>query len=75
MPLQGRRIKIDRWIHADRCVLRVSVDALIPDADSSEPCLEPATIRMLDDLQRKADQGLVDELAKVGDVYVRQFAA
>lgn len=75
MPLQGRRIKIDRWIHADRCVVRVSVEAVIPDADPSEPCLEPATVRFLDDIQRKADQGLINELAKVGDVYVRQSAA
>jgi hypothetical protein len=73
--LQGRKTKIERWIHARPCVVRVEVDAIIPDADPSEPCLEPQTIRYLDELQRKADAGLVAELAKVGDVYVRQSAA
>jgi hypothetical protein len=73
--LPGRKIKIERWIHARPCVVRVEVDAIIPDADPSEPCLEPQTVRYLDDLQRKADAGMVDELSKIGDVYVRQSAA
>ncbi|HUO07771.1 MAG TPA: hypothetical protein VM008_05700 [Phycisphaerae bacterium] len=75
MPLQGRRTKIERWIHAESCVVRVQVDAIIPDTDPSEPCLEPQTLRFLDDIQHKADQGLVHELAKLGDVYIRQTAA
>jgi len=54
--------------------VRVEVEAIIPDADPSEPCLEPQIIRYLDDLQAKADRGLIDELARVGDVYVRQSA-
>ncbi len=74
MALQGKRTKIERWIHATRCVVRVEVDAIIPDADPSEPCLEPQTIRYLDDLQNKADQGLIDELARAGDVYIRKSA-
>lgn len=74
MALQGKQIKIERWIHASQCVVRVEVEAVIPDADPSEPCLEPQTIRFLDELQRKADQGLVSELAKAGDVYVRKSA-
>jgi len=74
MALQGRRTRIERWIHSPACVVRVEVDAIIPDADPSEPCLEPQTIRFLDDLQTKADRGLVNELARVGDVYVRRSA-
>ena len=42
---------------------------------TSEPCLEPQIIRYLDDLQNKANLGLIHELAKVGDVYIRQMAA
>ncbi len=74
MGLQGKRTKIERWIHAESCVVRVEVEGILPDADPSEPCLEPQTVRYLDDLQRKADQGLIDELAQAGDVYVRQLA-
>jgi hypothetical protein len=73
--LQGKRVKIEQWIHARPCVVRVEVEAVIPDADPSEPCLEPQTIRYLDDIQQKANQGLVAELSKIGDVYVRQSAA
>jgi hypothetical protein len=72
--LQAKRIKIEQWIHAQACVVRVEVEAVIPDADASEPCLEPKTLRFLDDLQAKANQGLVNELAKFGDVYVRRSA-
>jgi hypothetical protein len=74
MSLQGKRTKIERWIHEQMCVVRVDVDAIIPDADPSEPCLEPRTIRFLDELQVKADQGLINELSQVGDVYVRRSA-
>ena len=74
MELQGKRIKIERWIHATPCVVRVEVEAIIPDADPSEPCLEPQTLRFLDEIQAKANQGLVNELSQVGDVYVRRSA-
>ena len=74
MALKGKKTKIERWIHARPCVVRVEVDAIIPDADPSEPCLEPKTIRYLDELQAKAERGLIQELAQIGDVYVRQSA-
>jgi len=74
MVLPGKRTKIEQWIHAPACVVRVEVEAVVPDADPSEPCLEPQTLRFLDELQRKADQGLVKELSEVGDVYVRRSA-
>lgn len=46
----------------------------MPDEDPSEPCLEPETVRWLDELQRLADAGDTEALAKVGDVYVRRSA-
>ncbi len=72
--LEGKRIIIEQWIHAPACVVRVEVEAIIPDADQSEPCLEPKTLRFLDELQAKANQGLVNELSQFGDVYVRRSA-
>ena len=44
------------------------------ELDLSEPCLEPAAIWFLDEVQEKANKGLMDELAKVGEVYVRRSA-
>ena len=74
MTLKGKRIKVDRWIHARACVVRVTVDAIVPAADPSEPCLEPQTLQFLDDIQSKADRFMIDELAMIGDVYVRKSA-
>jgi hypothetical protein len=70
----GKRITLTKWIHGRQCVVSVQVDALIPDADPTEPCLEPHTVRWLDELQGLADRGDVDALAKVGQVYVRKTA-
>lgn len=75
MPnIPGNRVQITKWIHGRICVVRVEVDAVIPDADPTEPCLEPATLRWLDELQHMADAGDVEGLAKVGDVFVRRTA-
>jgi hypothetical protein len=74
MKIKGKRIMVQRWIHAEPCVVRVEVEAVIPDADPSEPCLESETVRWLDDIQRQASAGQMEELAKVGQVYVRQSA-
>ena len=72
--IPGKRIDIDQWIHGKLCVVRIRVPAIIPDEDPSEPSFEPAAVQWMDDLQRLADEGRVDELAKHGDVYVRRSA-
>lgn len=74
MSVSGKRIRIPKWIHGRHCVVRVEAEAVIPDADPSEPCLEPDTLRWLDELQRLADEGDVETLARVGAVYVRRTA-
>lgn len=77
MLLPGKRVKLTKWIHGSRCVLRVQVEGVIPDARPGEPVLEPATVRWLDDLQRLADAGDVEQISKttgIGDVYVRRSA-
>ena len=77
MKLPGKRLRVKKWIHGTRCVVQVEVDAVIPDADPSEPCLEPETVRWLDELQRLADAGDVDGItsrAPGGSVYLRKSA-
>jgi hypothetical protein len=74
MGMIGTPTKVEQWIRGDNFVVRVEVDAIVPDFDQSEPCLEPAAIRLLDDLQEKANRGLIDELAKVGEVYIKRPA-
>jgi hypothetical protein len=72
--LPGEHVKIPQWIHGQHCVVRVDVDAVIPDEDPSEPCFEPAAVNWMDHLQQLADNGNIAELAKVGQIYVRQSA-
>jgi hypothetical protein len=77
MQIPGRRIRVPKWIHGHMpggCVVRVEAEAVIPDADPSEPCMEPATLRWLDELQDLADAGNADALSKVGEVFVRRTA-
>jgi hypothetical protein len=76
--VKGERTTVTHWIEGVSggmaFVARVVVDAVIPDADPSEPCLEPATLRKLDELRRLARAGDVAELAKSADVYFRRTA-
>ncbi|HMN39806.1 MAG TPA: hypothetical protein PKE29_03105 [Phycisphaerales bacterium] len=77
MRLQGKRVKITKWIHGARCVVRVEVEGVVSPDLGEGPFLEPHTIKWLDDLQRLADSGDADALAKASgadDVYVRRSA-
>lgn len=74
MVVKGQRVRVPQWIHGRVCVVHVEVDAVIPDSDPSEPCLEPDAVKWLDELQRQADTGAIDQLAKVGEVFVRRSA-
>ncbi len=74
MMTPGKRIRIPKWIHSGRCVVRVEVEGVLPDADPSEPCVEAPVVRWLDEVQRLVDAGDIDALAKIGDVYVRRSA-
>jgi hypothetical protein len=69
----AKRIKIPQWIHAGPCVVRVEAEAVILP-DCPEPSFEPATVRWLEELQRLADEGDVEELSRHGTVYVRRSA-
>ena len=67
--LNGRREKRKRWIQRGRFAVEVDIEVIFPDEDPSEPCLEPDTLRKLDEITRKAEAGDVEYLWTVGRVF------
>ena len=62
-----RREKRKRWIQRGRYA--VEVEVVYPEDDLSEPYLEPSTVRWLDEVARRAEQGDVEYLHTVGRVF------
>ena len=75
MRIAGQRVKRTRWIHTDRYVVAVEVEAVIPVDDPSEPCFEAETVKLLKEVKQRADQGDLDWLKQHGKVYAALEAA
>jgi hypothetical protein len=75
MQIPGKRIRRTRWVRTDRYIVAVDVEAVIPDADSSEACYEPHTVELLRQIEHHAKSGDVDWLKQHGKVYAALEAA
>ncbi len=75
MHLAGKRIRRTRLVRTDRFVIAVEVDAVIPDADPSEPCFEPHTVELLRQVEQHAKSGDIGWLKQHGKVYAAMEAA
>ena len=64
-----RREKRKRWVRRGQYAVEVEIEVVYPEDDPSEPCLEPATVRWLDEVARKAEEGDVEYLQTVGQVF------
>jgi hypothetical protein len=71
MPLAmpDRRERRKRWVQRGQYAIEVQVEVVYPEDAPSEPCLEPATVRWLDEIARKAEEGDVEYLQTVGRVF------
>lgn len=67
--MNERREKRKRWVQRGQFAVEVEVDVVFPVDDPTEPCLEPQTVRWLDEIAQKAQQGDVEYLRKVGRVF------
>jgi hypothetical protein len=67
--MNERREKRKRWVQRGQYAVEVEVEVIYPADDPSEPCLEPATVRWLDEVANRAELGDVDYLRNVGRVY------
>lgn len=75
MQLPGKRVRRTRLVRTERFVIAVEVDAVIPDADPSEPCFEPGTVELLREVEARAKSGDVEWLKQHGKVYTAVEAA
>lgn len=63
--MNEKREKRKRWVQRGN----YAVDVIYPVDDPSEPCLEAATIRWLDEIARRAEAGDLKYLRTVGRVF------
>ena len=75
MRIAGKRIKRLRWVHTERYVVAVEVEAVIPVDDPSEPCYESETVQLLREVEEHARRGEVEWLRQHGKVYEAVDAA
>ena len=75
MNLPGKRVRRTRLVRTDRFVVAVEVEAVIPDADQSEPCFEPQVVELLRQVESRAKSGDVEWLKRHGKVYAAVEAA
>jgi hypothetical protein len=68
MPNETRERR-KRWVQRGRYAVEIEVEVVYPADDPSEACLEPATVRMLDEVARRAEAGDVAYLRTVGRVF------
>ncbi|MGQ0637621.1 MAG: hypothetical protein ACT4QC_23690 [Planctomycetaceae bacterium] len=67
--MSERREKRKRWIQRGQFAVEVEIDVVFPDDDPHEACLEPNTVRWLDEVGRKAEAGDINYLRTVGRVF------
>ena len=75
MRISGKRVKRLRWVHTERYVVAIEVEAVIPVDDPSEPCYESETVQLLRQVEQRARQGDVEWLKQRGKVYEAVDAA
>jgi hypothetical protein len=73
--IPGKRLQKTRLVRTDRYVVVVEVNAIVPDADPSEPCYEPQTVEFLREVEARAKSGDVAWLKQHGKVYAALDAA
>jgi hypothetical protein len=75
MLIPGKRIARTRLVRTDWFVVAVAVEAVIPDADPSEPCYEPTTVELMREVESHAKSGDIAWLKQHGKVYIAMDAA
>jgi hypothetical protein len=75
MRIPGERVKKTRLIQTDKFVVAVEVEMVIPADDPSEPCYEAETVKLMEEVKARAEQGDLRWLQEHGKVYAAVGAA
>jgi hypothetical protein len=67
--MQERRETRKRWVQRGQYAVEVDVEVVYPSDCPSEACLEPATVRWLDEVARRAEAGDLEYLQKAGRMF------
>ena len=67
--MSERRERRKRWVQRGRYAIEVDIEVVFPDESSDEACLEPATVRLLDEVARHAEAGDLEYLREKGRVF------
>jgi hypothetical protein len=67
--MNDRREKRKRWVQRGEYAVEVEVEVVFPADCPSEACLEPATVRWLDEVARHAEAGDIEFLRSAGRVF------
>lgn len=67
--MTDKREKRMRWVQRGQYAVEGAIGVIYPEDDPDEACLEPQTIRLLDEIARRAEQGDVAYLRQVGRVF------
>jgi hypothetical protein len=64
-----KRERRKRWVQRGEYAVEVEVEVVYPADDPSEACLEPSTVRWLDEVARKAEEGDIEFLRQAGRLF------
>jgi hypothetical protein len=67
--MSKKREKQKRWVQRGQYAVELDVEVIYPADDPAQACMEPATIRWLDEVARKAEEGDVEFLRRAGRLY------
>jgi hypothetical protein len=67
--MSEKREKRKRWVQRGSYAVEVEVEVVYPADAPAEACLEPTTLRWLDEVARKAEEGDLQFLQGAGRVF------
>lgn len=67
--MEEKRETRKRWVQRGDYAVEVEVEVVYPAESPSEACLEPATVRWLDEIARRAEAGDLKYLRQAGRVF------